>query len=242
MRVASLFLAGMLLFTASAWAGDDHGGPVTPEPYTPGVIMTKAVQAGITPDMAVHILKEGNGRFAAGTPVPRDIKRAVRETAAGQYPMASIVSCIDSRVPAEAVFDQGLGDVFVARVAGNVINPDILGSLEYASKVAGSRAIVVLGHTGCGAVKGACDHVRMGNLTGLLQHIQPAVACVTTEGERNASNTAFVDEVTKANVRESMKEIHRNSPILHGMERVGQIAIVGAVYDVATGTVTWIED
>lgn len=226
-------------FSFSAFAADDHGGPVTPKPYKPGITMTKAVQAGITPDSALDILKAGNKRFVAGKPQARNIKQTVTQTALGQYPFASVVACIDSRSGPELVFDQGIGDLFVARVAGNTVNEDILGSLEYASKVAGSRLVVVLGHTNCGAIKGACDGVKMGNLTTLLDKFQPAISKVKTDGERNSKNHKFVDDVTEMNVAEVIQAIREKSPILKEMEDAGKIRIVGAIYDTATGKVSW---
>lgn len=223
----------------AATASDDHGGPVVAKPYKPGIAMTKAVQAGITPDSAIAILKAGNGRFVAGKPLARNVRQLVTQTALGQFPFASILGCIDSRAAPELVFDQSVGDVFAARVAGNTVNADILGSLEYASKVAGSRLIVVLGHTNCGAIKGACDGVKMGNLTTLLEKFSPAVAAVSTTGERNSKNHQFVDDVTEMNVQLVIKNIRENSPILKDLEDSGKIRIVGALYDTASGKVSW---
>lgn len=234
-------LAALLALTLSApaLAGDDHGGPVTPKPYKPGITMTKAVQAGITPDSALEILKSGNRRFIAGKPQARNLKANVQQTALGQFPFASVVACIDSRSGPELVFDQGIGDLFVARVAGNTVNEDILGSLEYASKVAGSRLVVVLGHTSCGAIKGACDGVKMGNLTTLLDKFQPAISKVKTDGERNSHNHQFVHDVTEMNVDVVIQTIRDKSPILKELEDAGKIKIVGAVYDTASGKVAW---
>ena len=234
-------LAALLALTlcAPAIAGDDHGGPVTPKPYKPGITMTKAVQAGITPDSALEILKSGNRRFIAGKPQARHLKATVQQTALGQFPFASVVACIDSRSGPELVFDQSIGDLFVARVAGNTVNEDILGSLEYASKVAGSRLVVVLGHTNCGAIKGACDGVKMGNLTTLLDKFQPAISKVKTDGERNSHNHKFVQDVTEMNVDVVIQTIREKSPILKELEDAGKIKIVGAVYDTANGKVAW---
>ncbi len=228
-----------LMLTGPTLASDDHGGPVTPKPYKPGLTMTRGVQAGISPDSALEILKSGNKRFIAGKPVARNIRKNISETALGQFPFASVVACIDSRSGPELVFDQGIGDLFVARVAGNTVNEDILGSLEYAAKVAGSRAIVVLGHTNCGAIKGACDGVKMGNLSTLLEKFQPAISKVRTEGERNSKNHQFVDDVTEMNVKEVIASIRERSPILKELEDAGKIRIVGALYDTANGKVHW---
>ncbi len=228
-----------LSFSGFIAAADDHGGPVAAKPYKPGITMTKEVQAGITPDSAISILKSGNGRFVAGKPAVRNVKKNITQTALGQYPFASVVGCIDSRAAPELVFDQSIGDLFVARVAGNIVNEDILGSLEYAAKVAGSRAVVVLGHTSCGAVKGACDGVKMGNLTTLLDKISPAVAATKTSGERNSKNHKFVDDVTEMNVQLVIKTIREKSPVLKELEDSGKIKIVGALYDTSNGKVMW---
>ena len=203
---------------------------------------TQASQASLTPATALEMLKAGNERFVAGTPVNRAILDQVAETATGQYPLAAILGCIDSRVPAEVVFDQGIGDIFNTRIAGNFINDDILGSLEFACKVAGSKVIVVLGHTHCGAVKGACDNVELGNLTGMLDKIQPAVASVTDITEdRNSSNKEFVQKVADSNVQLSVAGILERSAVLKEMHDNNEIAIVGAMYDIATGKVTFMD-
>lgn len=228
-----------LVMTSASQAADDHGGPVKAEPYAPGKTLTKSVQAGITPDGAINILKAGNGRFTSGKTLRRDHKKQVTQTALGQYPFASVLGCIDSRAAPEVVFDLGVGDIFTARVAGNAVNEDILGSLEYAAKVAGSRVIVVLGHTSCGAIKGACDNVKMGNLTGLLDKFKPAVAAAKTPGERSSKNHAFVDEVTELNVKQVVQNIRDKSPILKELEDGGKIKIVGALYDTSNGKVIW---
>jgi carbonic anhydrase len=167
------------------------------------------------------------------------VKKLVQQTAFGQSPFASIVACTDSRSSPEVIFDQNIGDIFVARVAGNVANDDIIGSLEYASKVAGSRVIVVLGHTDCGAVKGACDNVILGNLTGLLGKIQPAVNAAKTSGDRNSKNYEFVEEVTEINVDDTIKAIREHSLILKELEEQGKIKIVGAIYDTSNGKIRW---
>lgn len=233
--------AGLLAIAVagSVLAADDHGGPVAAKPYRAGVTMTKAVQAGITPETAIDILKSGNRRFAAGKPLARNTRQLVTQTALGQYPFASVLGCIDSRAAPELVFDQNIGDIFTARVAGNTVNEDILGSLEYAAKVAGSRLVVVLGHTNCGAIKGACDGVKMGNLTTLLDKLAPAVSAVQTSGERSSKNHQFVDDVTEMNVDLVIRNIRDKSPILKELEDTGKIRIVGAVYDTASGKVAW---
>jgi carbonic anhydrase len=200
----------------------------------------KACQDAVTPDMVLKSLEKGNKRFVSGRPLAKNYIKQVKATAAGQFPLASIVSCIDSRAPAEIVFDQGIGDVFNARVAGNIVNEDILGSLEFASKVAGSKLIVVLGHTSCGAIKGACDDAKLGNLTGLLGKIKPIAASVAPDvKERTSKNHEFVELVSAANVKASVQNIRDRSPVLKEMEDKGEIKIVGAMYDVKTGRVFW---
>jgi len=205
--------------------------------------MTKEAQAATTPQQACDRLKAGNARFVAGKMEHRNLRKQVGETSHGQYPFASVVSCLDSRTSSELIFDQGIGDVFNARVAGNIVNPDILGSLEYASKVAGSKLVAVIGHTHCGAVKGACDKVQLGNLTGLLEKMEPAVAATSSgKGEdRSSKNGAFVDRVAETNVHQTMANIRRHSPILRQMEQEGQIRIVGGIYDIETGKVTFLK-
>ncbi len=194
-----------------------------------------------TPQEALQQLKDGNKRFTDGNRIPRDFTKQIVKTAQGQFPFAAIVSCIDSRVPAEIVFDQGIGDIFSARLAGNIIEQDMLGSLEFACKIAGSKLIVVMGHSGCGAIRGACDDVQMGNLTALLDKIKPVVDSVKTEGERNSNNTAFVEDVAKENVIYGIKVIKEKSPILKEMIDKGEIILVGAMYDIETGKITFYE-
>ena len=196
----------------------------------------------MTPEMAISILKEGNERFVSNLKFNRNLLQQVNETRDGQWPFAVVLSCIDSRTSAELVFDQGLGDIFSVRIAGNIVNEDILGSMEFACKVAGSKFIVVLGHTKCGAVKGACDHVELGNLTTLLAKLQPAVSCETqTTLNRNSSNAVFVENVAKINVEEAVGEIQAKSPILKEMIDKGEIGICGAMYNVETGQVEFYE-
>jgi carbonic anhydrase len=202
---------------------------------------TAETQAGIDPSMATQLLKDGNARFTSGNPLNRDLHKQVKETATGQYPFAAVVSCIDSRIPTEVIFDQGIGDIFNARVAGNFVNEDILGSLEFACKLAGSKVIVVMGHTSCGAVKGACDHAKLGNLTQMLDKIMPAVDGTSTEEgeERNSSNTDFVNRVAQKNVELTIEDIKAKSPVLKEMLDNGEIDIVGAMYDVKSGAVSF---
>lgn len=205
--------------------------------------LTKEMQAAITPAMALEILKKGNDRFINNLKANRNLLQQANETSDGQHPFAVILSCIDSRTSAELIFDQGLGDIFSVRIAGNIINEDILGSMEFGCKVAGAKIIVVLGHTKCGAVKGACDHVEMGNLTALLSKIQPAVYDEKTVTEnRNSGNDEFVEKVTSINVKRTVHAIIERSPILKEMIEKGQIGIVGGTHDIAIGEVIFYED
>ena len=202
--------------------------------------LTKEMQDAITPSMALDLLKEGNIRFVNNLKVNRNLVQQANETSDGQHPFAVILSCIDSRTSAELIFDQGLGDVFSVRIAGNIINEDILGSMEFGCKVAGSKLIVVLGHTKCGAVKGACDHVEMGNLTSLLTKIRPAVdEEQTTKENRNSGNAGFVEKVAVINVKRSVNAILERSTILKEMLEKGEISVVGANHDISTGQVTF---
>jgi len=202
----------------------------------------KDSQAALDSNSAMQLLKDGNQRFLSKSPINRDFDKQINLTATGQYPFASIVSCIDSRIPTEIVFDQGIGDIFNARVAGNFVNKDILGSLEFACKLAGSKLIVIMGHTSCGAVKGACDHAELGNLTGMLEKIKPAMANVTTEDgvDRSSKNLDFVNKVAIENVNLTIANLKANSPVLHEMMGSGEIDVVGAMYDVATGKVSFL--
>ena len=205
---------------------------------------TRETQATMTPQKSLQFLKEGNLRFQNNLKANRNLLEQVNDTSEGQFPFATILSCIDSRVSAELVYDQGLGDIFSVRIAGNFVNEDILGSMEFACKLAGTKLIVVLGHTSCGAVKGACDDAKMGNLTKLISKIRPAVNAVTepkNESERNSSNIEFVDNVAKKNVNLTIERIHEESPILSEMEKNGEIMIIGAMYDINTGAVEFFE-
>jgi carbonic anhydrase len=208
-------------------------------------VHTQETQAKLTPRMALEILKEGNGRFIKNLKAERNLLEQVNETRDGQWPFATILSCIDSRTSAELIFDQGLGDVFSVRIAGNIVNTDILGSMEFACKVAGSKLIVVLGHSKCGAVKGACDHVEMGNLTELLSKLQPAVYSESetkAADKRNSKNAEFVENVSSINVRRSVKNIIERSFILEQMVEEGKIGVVGAMHNIETGKVTFYKD
>ena len=201
---------------------------------------TKETQAQMTPDSSLQELINGNHRFTQKNVIDRDLMQQVKETSTGQYPHSTILSCIDSRVSSELIFDQGIGDIFSARIAGNFINEDILGSMEFACKLAGTKLLVVLGHTACGAVKGACDHARLGNLTALIKKIEPAVAAVINpkdEALRNSGNIDFVNEVAKKNVLMTLDNIRVNSEVLAEMEQKGEIKIIGGMYNINTGIV-----
>ncbi len=218
--------------------------PADPAPAEPAVdqgfvpAQDAASQAALTPDAALTLLADGNARFVAGTPARRDYSDQIRATAGAQYPFAVVLGCIDSRVPIETVFDQGIGDIFAARVAGNIVNTELLGSMEFACRLAGSKLVVVLGHTSCGAVKGSISSARLGNLTQLVQKIEPAVEAI--EGERDVDNADYVDGVAEENVRMVIAEIRRDSSVLATMEQEGEIRIVGGMYDVYSGVVRFI--
>lgn len=202
-------------------------------------------QATITPHRALEILKEGNERFVSNLRINRNLLQQANETRDGQFPFATVVSCIDSRTSAELIFDQGLGDIFSVRIAGNVINTDIIGSLEFACHVSGSRLVVVLGHTSCGAIKGACDHVEIGNLTELLSKIQPAVyeeSQTSDPALRSSKNPTFVENVADLNVRRSVRAIVNRSYILERLIEAGKVAIIGAKHDLPSGEVTFFDD
>ncbi len=199
---------------------------------------TKESQAAMTPQSALAELRAGNGRFVSGHPLARNALADVKTTSAGQYPFAVVLSCVDSRQPIELVLDQGIGDIFSARVAGNVLDDDILGSMEFACKVSGAKLIAVIGHSNCGAIKGAVDNVELGNLAGLLQKIKPAMDRVLADVQpRNSKNHDFVDRVSEANVRLVMQQIRERSPILRAMLDNGQIGLAGGMYDLSTGVV-----
>ena len=205
---------------------------------------TKEMQASMTPEKSLQELKEGNKRFQANHKADRNFKEQVADTSGGQYPFATILSCIDSRVSSELIFDQGIGDVFSARIAGNFVNDDILGSMEFACKLAGTKLIVVLGHTACGAVKGACDDAKLGKLTGMLEKIKPAVNSVSEPEDpnlRNSSNIEFVNKVAEKNVHLTIDKIKADSEVLAAMVKNNEIKIVGGMYDIQSGAVTFYE-
>lgn len=227
--VAMLALGMMMTFSMSSIVYADNNAA-----------LTKAGQSALSPSAALEKLKQGNQRFVSDKPVDRDFLAQVKQTATGQYPFAAIVSCLDSRIPAEIVFDQGIGDLFVARVAGNFVNDDILGSLEFATKLAGAKLIVVMGHTECGAVKGACDGAQLGLLTSTLANINPAIEAVKGKySPRDSSNAAFVHSVTEMNVKLTMQKLRDRSLVLREMLDKGEIKMVGAMYDVNTGKVVF---
>ena len=205
--------------------------------------LTKEMQTAISPSKALELLKDGNKRFVNNLKINRNLLQQANETSDGQHPFAVILSCIDSRTSAELIFDQGLGDIFSVRIAGNIINEDILGSMEFGCKVAGSKIIVVLGHTKCGAVKGACDNVELGNLTALIKKIKPAVEAETATTEnRNSGNETFVENVSEINVKKTVEGIMAQSPILKAMIENGEIGIVGGTHDISTGEVHFYDD
>lgn len=204
--------------------------------------LNKEMQDAITPKIALGLLKDGNKRFVSNLKINRNLLQQANETSDGQHPFAVILSCIDSRTSAELIFDQGLGDIFSVRIAGNIVNEDILGSMEFGCKVAGAKIIVVLGHTKCGAVKGACDNVQLGNLTGLISKIKPAVEQeMTTKENRTSANSEFVENVAELNVQLSVRNILLNSPIIAEMVKNDEISIVGGVHEISTGAVKFFD-
>jgi carbonic anhydrase len=202
--------------------------------------LTKEERDVMTPSQVIEELKKGNERFRSGKMAARDYLAEKRASAAGQYPAAVILGCVDSRVPAEIIFDTGIGDAFIGRVAGNIVNDDMLGSMEFACAVSGAKLVLVLGHTACGAVKGAIDDVVLGNLTGLLARIKPAIPATKFDGEKSSKNPAYVDAVARTNIVLALAEIHRRSPILEDLERKSSIKITGAMYNLSNGMVDFI--
>jgi carbonic anhydrase len=204
-------------------------------------VLTQAARDSLTPAKVKELFVEGNYRFTHNNLTARDHSEQIRKSTEGQFPKAIVLSCVDSRVPVEDVFDRGIGDIFVARVAGNFVNEDILGSMEYACKVAGSKLILVLGHEHCGAVKAAIDHVELGNITGMLSNITPVVDSMAYEGDRTSKNMDFVHKVCEGNINHTIEQIRMNSPILKEMEDLGQIEIIGGYYDMDNGKVTFMD-
>jgi carbonic anhydrase len=226
------FLKTSAAMTAMAFAGlGTLGGTAQAD------ALTKAQRDKLSPDAILALMKKGNKRFYTGQPEDTNFLAQQRATAKGQYPAAILLTCIDSRASAETILDLRIGDIFNARVAGNVENPDILGSMEFACKLAGAKVVLVMGHTACGAIKGAIDNAELGNLTGLLAKIKPAVAATTYAGERTSKNYAFVNAVARKNVEITMADIRKDSPVLAQMESSGAIKIAGAMYDLETGVV-----
>lgn len=207
------------------------------------IAQTKETQAQLTPLSALQALMDGNKRFLSQSPAERSVIEQVKATATGQYPFACVLSCIDSRVPVEMVFDQGVGDLFSARIAGNFVNDDILGSMEFACKLAGSKVIMILGHTSCGGVKGACDNAELGLLTQMLAKIKPAVDAIKTEPgtDRSSKNKVFVNTVAAENVRLNVRAVAERSSVLKELVDAGDLIVVGAMYDVASGVVSMVE-
>lgn len=229
--IRNLSALALASFAALAFAADPAPSPLA------------AAQKATTPQQALDHLVAGNTRFATGATTKRDFGAEVRNSAPGQYPIASFVACLDSRTSPDYIFDLGVGQAFVARVAGNFVNEDILGSLEFAHKAAGAKLIVVFGHSACGAVKGACDDVKLGNLTAALAKIRPAVTAVKDDGTpRNSKNNAFVEKVAAANVRHTVQQIREKSPVLREMLDAKEIGLIGGMYDLATGKVTFYAD
>lgn len=251
MRRITLFFTAMVLTIIAC--GPQQETPNTETVSTPPSVpeqqplvenvLTAEEQAALTPDKVIEMFKAGNERFINNDLTARDHSAQVRKSTSAQFPKAIVLSCVDSRVPVEDVFDRGIGDIFVARVAGNFVNEDILGSMEFACKVSGSKLILVMGHEHCGAVKAAIGKVELGNITPMLSKIQPAVALVKDyEGEKSADNPEFVHMVCESNVKNTINEIRKQSPILKEMEEKGEIKIVGAVYDMDLGKVTFLKE
>ncbi len=242
-EILTLGIASLMLLSNCNQEGE--GAPSTPEREDiVGLVedvLTKEEQDALTPDMVIQSFKEGNERFMRNDLTIRDYSKQVRKSTGAQYPKAIVLSCVDSRVPVEVVLDRGIGDIFVARVAGNFVNEDILGSMEFACKVSGSKLILVMGHEYCGAVKAAIDDVQLGNITPMLSNIRPAVETVAYEGDRSSGNAEFLHLVCEQNIANTIDRIRSESPILKGMEEEGAIKIIGAVYDMYSGKVTYLD-
>lgn len=232
---------GLLKSAMSIGALGAIGAPLLAMPrLSYAVAMSKEQRDRLTPEQILEAMQAGNERFRTGKPSPHDYRAQKRVTAAGQYPAAVILSCIDSRAPAEIVFDAGIGEIFNARIAGNIANDDVIGSLEFACAVAGAKVILVMGHTACGAVKGAIDHAELGYLTGLLAKIRPAVDATHYDGERSSKNAEFVDAVAKTNVLLTMEDLHRRSKVLAGLQSESKLKIAGAMYHLVGGRVEFV--
>lgn len=246
--ISSIGLTLVLVFGCAKPPAETNGDAdqdSSPEAGAPPTarVLTREDRDKLTPGDVVGILQEGNRRFVAGTLTSRDHSAKVRESAAGQHPMAIVLSCVDSRIPVEDVFDRAIGDIFVARVAGNFQNTDILGSMEFACRVSGAKLVLVLGHERCGAIRGAIDGVELGNITALLRNIRPAVEYFDDyKGEKTDANDEFVHMVAERNVRQTIEGIRRHSPILREMEAMGDIEIKGAMYDMKTGATTFLSE
>jgi len=231
-----------LLFISVVLFSCGQSSQNNPANSSPDWVMTKALQQKFTPDTIITILKNGNTNFSSFKLTPKNDSMRMRVTSdSGQYPMAAVLSCLDSRVPPEQVFDRGIGDLFIARVAGNFANTDILGSLEYACKVSGSKVILVLGHEDCGAIKPVIDNVQLGNITAMLRNLKSAVDSTHTDGERTPENKKFVHDVAVTNIKFTIRKIRTDSPILDTLEKAGKLKIIGGMYDLATGKITYIE-
>lgn len=233
--VVGLAASGLLLGAMAGLTGCQSTGGARSE------TLSAEARATMSPAQVLADLKAGNERFVAGESTSQAWLEQADATAAGQFPKAIVLSCLDSRVPTEIVFDQGIGDIFVGRVAGNFVNTDLLGSFEFGTAVAGAKVIVVLGHSACGAVKGAIDQAKLGNLTSTLANIEPAVRSVGGMGERSSSNSRLVEQVTIANVQQAVNDITARSPVLAGLVAEGKLLVVGGVYDLATGEITWLD-
>src|SRR5262245_40251290 len=230
-----------LFTTVGAYSMSATTAVLAQAPATSTGALTKDARDRMTPGQVLQTLKQGNERFRAGRMTTRDYRDQQRTSAAGQFPAAAILGCIDSRAPAELIFDVGIGDTFNARIAGNVVNDDLLGSLEFACAVAGAKVLLLFGHTACGAIKGAIDDVEMGNLTGLLARVKPAITATSFDGQKSSKNNAYVDAVARANVRLGLDNIRRRSPVLAELEKKQALLIVGAMYDLATGVVDFLD-
>lgn len=242
LKILTILIVTALLFTVScAYSGDQQSADNSDNQLV-SEVLTSEKQSELTPEEVLEGFKEGNERFQNNNLTHWDFVEQARKTSGGQFPEAVVLSCIDSRVPVEHIFDKGIGDIFVGRVAGNFVNEDMLGSLEFSTEVAGSKLVVIMGHKSCGAVKSAIDDVEMGNITAMLEKIKPAVSMTDDyEGDQTTSNDAYVTEVVKNNVRHTIQEIRDKSPIIRQLEENGDILVAGAFYDIETGEVTFLE-